>query len=134
MSMSNLTRRAILRGSSAAAVSVILPSIIANASTEGDPVLPLVERWAALDAEMKALSLVGKALSAPSTDHEDRVADLNDLMVELEGEIAAMPAGGFAGLRAKLMIATFGPGISSHRRLPKLMSARAWPMALPGTI
>jgi hypothetical protein len=55
----------------------------------------------------------GFACASPAAlDHEDAIADLNDLMLGLEGEIAATAATSFAGLHAKLMVAAFETGTS----------------------
>lgn len=130
--MTKLTRRAILCGSATVAVAVSLPSPL---STETDPVLPLVKRWATLNAEMIELCRpTGLPLSA-SGDHEGAVADLNDRMIEVEGEIAATAATSFAGLHGKLMVAacetgTAGPSIeqayAGHAPEADHLTASAW--------
>ena len=133
--MSNLTRRAILRGSATVAVAASLPSAL---TTEADPVLSLVDRWRALNAEMIALCRPTGLAYPVAADHEEAIADLNDRMIAVEGEIAATAATSFAGLHAKLMVAAFetgtnGPSIAqayagerSAKGSTEYLAASAW--------
>jgi hypothetical protein len=111
--MTTITRRAILAGTPAAvAAAAILPLPIACSLTETDPVVLLVDRWRVLNAQMIELCRpTGFACASPGAlDHEDAIADLNDLMIEVEGEIAATAATSFAGLHAKLIVAACETG------------------------
>jgi hypothetical protein len=118
--MSNLTRRAILRGSSIAAFAAAVPVLASSASTvETDPVLVLMARWQPLFDQTQATDRSGLSVE----EEESLVGGLADQMLLLEAEIAATAASSFAGLHAKLMLAIF---VSGAPRLPSISDAYAY--------